>query len=170
MEFGGTALLVFIITSCLGTCNGYTMAAGRSFYSITSRGQGPNPKLFNQVDAVTNSVTNAGALTLFISAIWLVLWGGHRGGWFHLPLTNLIVPITISLTLIPIFIAVILKQKDMNVFNRFIAPSIGVIGASFMIYATIMSQGMSVLWYMLITLVILAVGGLFLLTKPKGGA
>ena len=46
----GTGLFVFVVLSCLGTCNGLMMACTRGFYSIAARGRGPKGELLSQVD------------------------------------------------------------------------------------------------------------------------
>ncbi|MCL2586829.1 MAG: amino acid permease [Firmicutes bacterium] len=161
-NIGGTILIVFIIISCLGTLNGITMGNQRAIYSLSARNMGPNPGLFNQVDRKTNTPFNAAALSLALAGVWLVVWGGHRGGWWAMPLTNLLTPISVSMILIPIFTAVVLRERGMHWFNRFVAPLAAMAGAVFMITATIISQNIiTVLWYLLIKATIIAIGALF---------
>ena len=53
-RIGGTGVFVLIIVSCYGVLNGLMMANVRGFYSLAVRGKGYNPKMFSQVDPVTN--------------------------------------------------------------------------------------------------------------------
>jgi len=167
-NIAGTLLFVFIVISCLGTLNGVVMAGQRSMYSLSLRNRGPDPELFSQVDKKTNNPHNSSAIAMLISASVLVLLGGNFMGWYG---TNIDIPGLASIffwaMLIPIFVAMIFKQKDLNWFDRFVAPVIAIAGAIFMVYASIDAQRMNVLWFALATLVIIGFGALFLIKNHK---
>ncbi|MBR6709141.1 MAG: amino acid permease, partial [Clostridia bacterium] len=73
---GGTLLNFCIVVSCLGTLNGLMVASTRGMYAIAERGEGPKPKLFVQIDGVTNMTTNSSIWGLFACAAWLLYFYG----------------------------------------------------------------------------------------------
>lgn len=177
-EFGGTALFVFIIISCLGTLNGLMMAGMRAFYSLANRGRGANPEMFSQVDKTTNVPNNSAAIFVFLVALWMLVFAGNRAEWFGplVPGQPLpfdvpgLMPIILFSFLIPIYIAIMVKEKSLGVFNRFIAPFIAMVAAGFLVYAAINTQRMRVVWFFLVFLGFMAVGGLFYKQSGKGTA
>ena len=66
---GGKLLQVCIVISCLGTLNGLMVAATRGMYAIAARNQGPKPKMFRQIDASTNMVSNSAVYGLLMCCI-----------------------------------------------------------------------------------------------------
>ena len=163
--WGGPALVAFIVVSCLGTCNGLVMASQRTFHSLAKRGDGPFPKLFKSVDPQTNSPVNSGALSLILAAGWLALWGANLQGWIDLPLTRLVIPVA-NIFLIPILVGMMIRQKDLKWFNRFVAPSIAIASALTLVVASTINEGLTFLWFTLALGGIMGVGALFLI-KPK---
>jgi len=174
-EVGGTALFVFIVISCLGTLNGLVMSGQRSFYALSIRGSGVKPELISQVDKTTNVPNNSASLFLFVTAFWMLVFAGNRAGWFGelvpgqpLPLDLPgLVPIFFQGFLIPIFVLVMVKEKTLGVFNRFIAPLVAMIGALFLLYAAINTQRMRFVWFFLIFLAVMLIGALFYKKSPK---
>jgi len=176
-ETGGTILFVFIVISCLGTLNGLTVAGQRAFYTIAARKRGPKPAIFGQVDAATNMPNNSAVLNLLLIAVWMLINGAQQAGWFSylsflLPGDAVfrfniaaLIPITFNAFFIPMFIMVMVKQKDLGFFNRFIAPGIATAGAIFLIYAVIDVQRWIVAWYLALFTVVMGVG--WLLSKKK---
>lgn len=182
-QVGGMLLNVCIVISCLGTLNGLMVAETRSMYAIAARGQGPNPKLFSQVDDATNMVTNSSIYGLFICALWLVYFYGANltSGWFGLfNFDSSELPIvTIYGMYIPIFIMWMKKEKNLGVMKRFVIPSLAVVSCLFMMFAAIYAHGITpylraqangtfscpILFYLIVFVVIMAIGGL--VKKPK---
>lgn len=182
-QVGGMLLNVCIVISCLGTLNGLMVAETRSMYAIAARGQGPNPKLFSQVDDATNMVTNSSIYGLFICALWLVYFYGANltSGWFGLfNFDSSELPIvTIYGMYIPIFIMWMKKEKNLGVMKRFVIPSLAIVSCMFMMFAAIYAHGITpylraqangtfscpILFYLIVFVVIMAIGGL--VKKPK---
>ena len=165
----GTILFVFIIISCLGTLNGLVMASGRMFYILSSNNTGPRQEIFSQLDRATKMPANSMALSLLIIAFWmLVSAGNHMGiyGDFVFNVPNLM-PISFKAFMIPIFIAVMIKVKSLNVFNRFIAPLVAMAGAAFLVYAIIYREGTGVLVFAVIFTVLTGIGLLFEKSKKR---
>ncbi len=69
-QAGGTILFVFVLISCLGTCNGLMMGCTRGFYALAARGTGPKPQVLSQVDPSTGMTSNAAAAGLLACAFW----------------------------------------------------------------------------------------------------
>ena len=170
---GGAILNVCIVISCLGTLNGLMVAATRGMYAIASRDMGPKPQMFKQVDATTNMTTNSSIWGLLVCSFWLVYFYGANltGGWFGLfNFDSSELPIvTIYAMYIPIFIAWMIKEKEMSTFKRFVLPALSILACSFMVFAAIIpfqnaqangSFSFPVLFYLILYIVIMAIGAL----------
>ena len=110
-RIGGTGVFVLIVVSCYGVLNGLMMANVRGFYSLAIRGKGYNPKMFCQVDPVTNMPSNASIMGLLIAGWWLLYFYGANltAPWFG-PFcfdTSELPIITIYAMYIPLFLVLI---------------------------------------------------------------
>ena len=160
--FLGNVLNLFIAISCIGTMNGLMLGCTRGMYSLASRGEGPVPKMFAQVDPVTNMPNNSAVFALMATAAWFLyfyasnlacIWTGP----FVFDSTEL--PIITSYTMyLPILIQWIRKEKEQNVIRRFIMPVLAVCGSVFMVIACIFSHGWGCVWYLIVFAVIMTVG------------
>ena len=183
---GGKILQVCIVISCLGTLNGLMMGASRGMYAIAARNEGPNPKMFAQIDPTTNMTSNSAVWGLLVCCIWMVYFYGANltAGWFgkfnfdssELPI------VTIYGMYIPMFIMWMKKEKDLDIFKRFILPGLSIVACAFMVFAAVYAHGITpyqaaqaegkfsfpVLFYLIIYVVVLVIGAL--LRKPKKGA
>ena len=156
----GTILFVFIIISCIGTLNGLVIGAGRSFYVLAVRGNGPKPTVLSQVDTATNAPHNSAVLSLLFIGMWMMVYGANFAGWyggFFFDIPGL-VPITFQGFLIPLYIFIVAKEKDLGVFNRFVAPVTALLGSFFLIFAVIYNQGSAVLWYLIVFTAVMCIG------------
>ena len=182
-EVGGKILQVCIVISCLGTLNGLMMGASRGMYAIAARNQGPNPKVFSQVDPATNMTTNSAVWGLFVCCAWMVFFYGANltEGWFgkfnfdssELPI------VTIYGMYIPMFIMWMKKEKDLGTFKRFVLPALSIIACAFMVFAAVYAHGITpyenakaagefqfpVLFYLIIFAAIMVIG--YMMKKPK---
>ncbi len=176
---GGTILNVCIVISCLGTLNGLMLGSTRGLYSISVRNEGPMPKLFSQVDSETNMPTNSAIFGLLVCGAWLVYFYGANltTPWFGLfSFDSSELPIiTIYALYIPMLIVWIIKEKEMNVFKRFILPILAIIACLFLVFVAVWSHGVTpylnaqangqfsfpVLFYLIIFVVVMAVGFFF---------
>lgn len=162
---GGSLIFVFVIISCLGTLNGLMLGCTRGLYSIAVRGFGPRPDVFGQVDSVTNMPTNSSAFGVLLCGIWLTFFYGANltkpwFGFFCFDSSELPI-VTIYALYIPIFIMMVKKEKGLSPFNRFVMPSAALLGCVFMIIAACFAHRMSVVAYLIVFGVIMAVGSLF---------
>ncbi|WP_411677583.1 APC family permease [Caproicibacter sp.] len=160
---GGSLIFVFVIISCLGTLNGLMLGCTRGMYSLAVRGSGPMPKVFSQVDPVTNMPGNSSILGLLLCGVWLLYFFGavlQAKPWFG-PFcfdTSELPIITLYAGYIPIFLLLLLKEKELNVFNRFVMPTFAILGCVFMMIAACIAHGMSVVYYLIIFGVIMCIG------------
>lgn len=180
---GGTFLNICIVISCLGTLNGLMVGATRGMYAISSRGEGPRPEMFNQVDKSTNMVTNSSIWGLFVCSAWLLYFYGANltSGWFgYFNFDSSELPIvTIYGLYIPIFIIWMIKEKELGFVKRFLLPILALAACGFMVFAAIYAHGITpylnakangefscpVLFYLIIFAVIMLVGAF--VKKPK---
>lgn len=176
---GGTILNICIVISCLGTLNGLMVGATRGMYAIAARNDGPRPETFSQVDKATNMTTNSSIWGLFVCALWLIYFYGANltNGWFGLfNFDSSELPIvTIYAMYIPMFIAWMIREKDIGVFKRFILPIISLIACAFMVFAAVYAHGITpylaakangafsfpVLFYLIIFAAIMILGAIF---------
>ena len=165
-SMAGTLIFVFVIISCLGTLNGLMLGCTRGLYSVAARGFGPKPKVFNQVDSVTNMPTNSSILGLLLCGIWLLFFYGANllekpwFGFFCFDSSELPI-VTIYALYIPIFIMMIKKEKDLSFFNRVIMPIVALAGCVFMIIAACFSHKIAVVAYLIVFAVVMCIGAMF---------
>lgn len=146
---GSAVLNVCIVISCLGTLNGLMVACTRGMYAIAARDEGPNPKMFSQIDAHTNMVTNSSIWGLLMCSVWLVYFYGAMpflgGGWFgvfnfdssELPI------VTIYAMYIPMFIMWMKKEKELGVVKRYLLPGASILACIFMVFAAVYAHGIT---------------------------
>ena len=160
----GNVLNLFIAISCLGTTNGLMLGCTRCLYALADRGEGPNPKMFDQVDKTTNMPANSAVFALFITAAWFLYFylsnlAATWSGPFVFDSTELPI-ITIYLMYLPILIQWMRKEKDQNTLRRFVLPILALCGSVFMVIASIFSHRMGCVWYLIVFAVMMVIGGL----------
>ncbi|MEL7608803.1 MAG: APC family permease [Bacillota bacterium] len=168
-KLGGTLLFVFIVISCLGTLNGLMLGCTRAMYSLAARNIGPKPEVFRQVDASTNMPANSSILGLLLCAFWLLYFFGAQltAPWFG-PFsfdTSELPIVTLYAAYIPIFIFMMFKLKDLRAVKRFIMPILAILGSAFMVVAACFAHGTFVVYYLIIFVVVMAIGLFFMKEK-----
>jgi len=185
---GGTIVSVLVIISCLGTLNGLTTGCTRGLYSLACRNEGPNPNMFKQVDKETGMPLASCFVGLLLCAIWFVYFFGSQlvgSAWFGIfSFDSSELPIvTIYAMYIPIFVNYIIKDKDKNVFKRFILPILSICACLFMIFCAVMAHGVypyqtakadgnfsfPILFYLIVYALFMFVGFLFSLANKRKG-
>ncbi|MDO4834560.1 MAG: APC family permease [Bacillota bacterium] len=164
-KVGGTGVFVLIVLSCYGVLNGLTMANVRGFYALAIRGKGYNPKMFSQVDPVTNMPTSGAIIALLLAGWWLLYFYGANltAPWFG-PFcfdTSEIPIVTLYAMYLPMFVNIIRRENrsaDKNTFKGIIMPIIAIAGSIFMVIAAIISHGMACVFYIIIFAVIALIG------------
>ncbi|MEA1959768.1 MAG: amino acid permease [Bacillota bacterium] len=163
-SLGGTLIFVFVIISCLGTLNGLMLGCTRGIYSIAVRNQGPNARMFQQIDEVTNMPTNSSIFGLLLCGFWLLFfYGANLTSWFgffcfdssELPI------VTIYALYIPIFIMLMIKETDLSAFKRFIMPTLAIFGSIFMMVAACFSHRMAVVAYLIVFFIVMIIGAFY---------
>ncbi len=161
---------ILVVVSCLGTLNGLMLGCSRGIYSLSARGEGFAPETFAQVDKKTNMPHNSAVFSLLTCAFWFVYFVFYCLGFFgdfgfdssELPI------ITIYPLYIPILIVMMVREKDVHPFKRFVLPILSFIGIGIIVYASIRSHGMSNVWYLIVfALIMLAGWGLMIYNNKK---
>ena len=166
--FGGaiaSLINILIIISCLGTLNGLMLGGCRGIYSLASRGEGFAPETFSQVDKKTNMPHNSAIFTLLMCAVWFVyfillgsgLFSFGRVSSYAFDSSELPI-ITLYALYIPILVSMIIKERELNPFKRFVLPILSLLGIGVIIYASIMKHKMGNVWYLIVFAVIMLVG------------
>lgn len=184
-KVGGVILNVCIVISCLGTLNGLMVASTRGMYAIASRGEGPAPQVFSQVDKHTNMTTNSSVWGLLVCAAWLLYFYGANltNGWFGLfNFDSSELPIvTIYGMYVPILIAWMVKEKELSFAKRFLLPITSIVACLFMVFAAVYAHGITpflaakeagkfsfpVLFYIIVYAVIMVIGAFVRKSKTK---
>jgi APA family basic amino acid/polyamine antiporter len=166
----GTLIFVFIIISCLGTLNGLMLGCTRSLYALAARGNGPCPKKFAQVDCTTNMPANSSVAGLLLCAFWLMYFYGANltASWFG-PFsfdTSELPIVTLYGGYIPILVMMMLREKDLSTFKRYVMPLLAAISCVFMVVAACLAHKMAVVYYMIVFVVIMLLGAAYM---PKAG-
>ncbi len=184
-KIGGSILNVFVVISCIGTLNGLVLASSRGMYSIAARGRGPAQPVMVTVDERTKMPINSGFIGLLLCFAWM----------FYFYAANLTTPIfgvfsfdsselpiiTIYGMYIPIFVMFIVKEGKKNIFKNIVMPSLAIIASLFMIFVAFYAHGITpykraaqagefafpVLFYLIVFVVIMAIGMLFYKKKNK---
>lgn len=177
----GTIVMVFVIISCLGTMNGLMLGCCRGFYSIAVRNEGPKPKLFAEISKETNMPQSSSILGLLVCFMWLMQWelffmnptGKIPAFWCWE--SDEVSIITLYAFYIPIFVAMMVKCKELGVVKRFILPSLGIICCGFMCFCAYDGyKANGQIWSYLIVFAVIMLTGFFfssdfrkLLTRKK---
>lgn len=158
---GGNMLFVFVVISCLGTLNGLMIATTRGLYSLAARNQGPKPDMFSALDKTSNMPTNSSFVGILLTALWLMFFYGANlvekswFGPFSFDSSELCI-VSIYALYIPIFVMMMVKEKDLHPVKRFVFPSLGILGCLFMVVALFVSHGfMPTLAFIIISTVIM---------------
>lgn len=165
--FGDAAsqgLFVFVVLSCLGTCNGLMMGCTRGFYAVALRGKGPAPKMLAQLDGYSNMPTNAAATGLLMAGLWA--WYFYFGtlknqlGAFRFDSSEVPI-ITLYAMYIPIFLCFMKKNKEEPFLRRVLIPTLAIMGCSFIVVAGFISYGVDIFYYFIIYLSVMFLGFMF---------
>ena len=155
--FGNTfsQILIFVVViSAIGTLNGIVMANSRAAYALAINRHG----IFQDKMTTLTKKTNVPLISSIMGFILAVLWLAY----YYLSQTNSLsngigfpfdsseLPIITAYTLyIPMYISFMIKNKDLNIFKRFVLPILGIIAALVMIVASIYRHQINVLYYLI---------------------
>ena len=175
--FGGfmsSLINVLVIISCMGTLNGLMVGCSRGIYTLSARGEGISPETFSQVDKKTNMPHNSSILALMACAVWFVyfiLIGSGLFSWgkidsFAFDSSELPI-ITVYAMYLPILISMMIKEKTLNPFKRFVLPGLSIVGVGVIVYASIDKHGIKNIWYLLVFGLIMLLGYLIAIINKK---
>ena len=164
-QAAGTVIFVIIVVSCLGTLNGLMLGCTRGMYALAARKEGPRPELFGSIDKATNMPSNSAIFGLLLCGFWLFYFYGSNlaGPWFG-PFsfdTSELPIVTLYAFYIPIFLLMMIKEKELNRFKRFVMPSLAVCGCIFMIIAACFAHRQAVFYYLIIFAIVMIIGVFF---------
>ena len=166
--FGGfvsSAINILVVISCLGTLNGLMLGGCRGIYSLSARGEGIAPEIFSQVDKKTNMPHNSGIFSLLMCAFWFVyfiLLGSGLFSWgtisnYAFDSSELPI-ITLYALYVPILIMMMVKEKELGVFRRFVLPIMSLLGIGVIIFASIQKHKMGNVWYLIVFAAVMLLG------------
>lgn len=135
-KIGSNIFTAFIMISCLGTVNGVALSCCRGMYTMSCRGQGPNPAKFsklskNQSVSLLSCLYGLGCMILMLIIWYLAM---HQISIFkYLGSMDEIVCAMIYSAYITMYVYIMKNFKEYSVFKRFIVPIISMLGAIFFI-------------------------------------
>ena len=162
-QVGGTAVFVFVVISCWGTCIGLTMAVTRGMYDLANESGSPRLAMFKTVDPASGMAVNSAVFGLLSSVLWLVYFyfGTILNSFGPLMFDSSELPIiTLYALYIPIYIA-LMKRRDLSLFRRRVMPLLAIACSCFMVFAAIYAHRWNVAWYLGLFVIIEAVGACF---------
>ena len=159
---------MFIVISCLGTLNGLMLGCCRGIYSLAARDEGIAPDTFKQVDKVTGMPNNSATFALLVTAAWFVYFVLMGLGVFDFGViskygfdSSELPVVTIYPMYVPILVIMMLKEKDLNPFRRFVLPGVSIAGVAIIVVASILKHGMANVWYLIVYAAIMGLGAIF---------
>ena len=168
----GTVLFVFVVISCLGTLNGLMMGCVRGLYALSVRDMGPDPHMFQTVDRITNMPTNASIIGLLLAGFWLVFFYGANlvqhpwFGWLSFDSSELPI-VTVYAMYIPIFVKMMLKEKDLSFFKGRLMPVLAILCSVFMVVAAFYAHSKEMAGYLVVFACVMFLGKI--LNIGRGG-
>ncbi len=171
-NFAGTIVYVFLAISCLGTMNGLVMGSCRGMYSVAAREMGPRPDFYGNVDDQNNFVLKSSLVGLAIAGAWyawtVIMWmkgpdffgGVHSSLWLGWEPDEISI-VNLYAMYIPMFIALMVKNKELPFFKRFVLPALGVACCVFMVYCCVVCKGyQQILGYLIFFAIVMFIGWL----------
>lgn len=161
-----------IVVSCLGTMNGLIMANCRSQYAVASRGMGPMANWFADLDTRNDFPVKSAIFGMIFAGFWyawdiVMYWNGPdfmgttHGNMFFGYEPDEVCIVNLYLMYIPMFIALIKKNKDFNFIQRFVLPILGIGCCFFMVFCCWKGWGTTAcLGYLVMFLVVMVIGRL----------
>ncbi len=170
-QVAGTLIFVFIIISCLGTLNGLMLGCTRSLYALAARGCGPRPHMFKQVDTATDMPTNSSVMGLLLCGFWLLYFYGANltATWFG-PFsfdTSELPIVTLYAGYIPILVMMMVKERELSTFKRFVMPGLAAASCVFMVVAACLAHKMAVVYY-LAAFALIMLAGVYYMPRSSG--
>ena len=172
-NIAGNIILAFVVISCLGTANGMTMCTLRGFYSLAIRDKGPKPKALSSVDETTGMPLVSSVVGIGLIGFWLfqfstlcmqgplVFNGTHNPEWLLAWEADEIIIVTMYILYIPIFLNMMIKEKELNSFKRYLLPSLAIICSVFMSYCAYVAYGVQTFYYLITFGIIQGIGMYF---------
>ncbi len=165
-DFFGSAVVVLVLVSVLGTLNGLVMGGFRGMFAISVRNKGPKPEVFKKLSKADSTI-NSGLLSLAFTLFWGLLWFGNFEGWWNGFMDTSILPIVfLYASYIIVYVFIIRKLEDLSFVNRYVLPVIASLGALYLVYGAFTSDPKMFLFFSLIVLTFLGVG-ILLYEKKK---
>ena len=175
----GTIVYLFIAIGCLGVMNGLIMGSCRGMYAVSVRNMGPRPHFYGDIDHQNGFVIKSSLIGLMLGGFWYawtsIMWmqgpdfmgGVHSNLWLAWEPDEICI-INLYAMYIPMFIALIAKDKGTNPFKRFILPILGVACCVFMCWCCWIGKGyQQVCGYLIFLAIVLFIGWLFQRANAK---
>lgn len=173
----GTVVYAFIAIGCLGVMNGLIMGSSRGMYSVSARNMGPRPEFYGHIDDQNGFTIKSTIIGMMFSGFWYawtsIFWmygpdfmgGLHNCQWIAWEPDEICI-INLYAMYIPMFAALMFKDKGGNVFKRYILPALGILCCCFMVYCCWVGKGyQQVCGYLIFFALVMFVG--YLLKTPK---
>ncbi len=173
----GTIVYAFIAIGCLGVMNGLIMGSSRGMYSVSARGMGPRPEFYGHIDDQNGFTIKSTIIGMMFAGFWYawtsIFWmygpdfmgGLHNCQWIAWEPDEISI-INLYAMYIPMFAALMFKDKGGSVLKRFVLPILGILCCCFMVYCCWVGKGyQQVCGYLIFFAIVMFAGYLF--KNPK---
>lgn len=154
-------LIIIVVISAIGTLNGLVIANSRSAYALAINEQGLFQEQMTKVTVKHNVPITSSIFGYIITICWLAYYyfsqTNSKANGIGFPFDSSELPIITTYFLyIPMFIAFMVKKEN-NIFKRFVMPTLGVIAASFMIFAACYRHKITTVYYLIFFTVVIII-------------
>lgn len=169
----GTIVYAFIAIGCLGVMNGLIMGSSRGMYSVSARNMGPKPDFFGHIDQQNGFTIKSTIIGMMFAGFWYawtsIFWmygpdfmgGLHNCQWIAWEPDEISI-INLYAMYIPMFAALMFKDKGGSVLKRYILPALGILCCCFMVYCCWIGKGyQQVCGYLIFFAIVMFIGYLF---------
>lgn len=163
-KYGGVLLYSFVLISSFGCLNGLCIANIRGLQNLASYNEFKGSKVLNSKNTKEGLSYISCAIGLVFACFWLGIWLLSLYG---------VIPILIDVSelaivflyafYIPIYIYIMIKNKNAGVVRRYIIPTLAIIAAIIILVSGILAHALNALIFFVASLIILFIG--FLLKK-----
>lgn len=163
--FGSTfaSVLIFVVViSALGTLNGLVIANSRSAYALAVNGQGLLQTKMQKLTKRTNVPIYSTIFGFILALLWLLYYyfsqTNSLANGIGFPFDSSELPIiTTYLLYIPMLIGFMVKERKRGLVKFFLLPLLGVIAASFMIFAAIYRHQLYTINYLIFFIILMGI-------------
>lgn len=156
-------LIIIVVISAIGTLNGLVIANSRCGYALAINKQGLFKKQMTSLTKKTNVPLLSSIVGYLLALMWLLYYyyfsqTNDLANGTGFPFDSSELPIiTNYLLYIPVLFCFMKKNSNLNVFKRFIMPSLGILASGFMVFAAIYRHKINTVYYLSFFIIVILI-------------